>query len=1067
MRSSKILIIALSFIIFLFSFTDRLYASCIYPFLVNSYNIELIDTIPSEIMTTDVNMQLSQIVIKIESEWKNNNKKRAETMAIEGFSLVSRQEVHDSVYAALLHAYGKILIDQQFNQQGIDTLLKSIRLKKKTYSKIHYSLAKTYNYIGIGYFQMRDFKNASKYYKLSSDILVKNDMWGANLFDSYLNLGIVEAIKGKYAKAFRYFDTTRVVLESIGPDVDSLLVARFYNNYGLLATLNGRLVEGNQYFDIAESIYLKKYREDYLRVADININEGLNAYYNYDFEKSILYYKKALDVYIANEKFKDKVSATYLNLSAVSLKAGNYTQAIYYSQKGLEYDPYDEIKWKLYSNLSQAYMALDDEEKALLYFNKATELQESGKVSAVAKLNLFVAFADYMLKKQYGAESKRYYNEAMQIIISSYGKHSASYAAVLSKLGYYYLETSSIDSSLTYFNSSIKVWTEAPDSTGVRPEILNEVKFAEAYIGRSKALYRKYQETKDIRFLEPAYDDLRMILEMMEVVSSKLDKESQLLLNDQLKPAYGLAITLAYKLFEITGDSIHIQDAFSCSEKSKSAVLLASIRNLSALKSTDVPPDVMEQEKELNEEINGIRQMLMDEQQKQSPSAVKISFFETRLLQLIIDHDSLTAKLETNYPRYYSLKYDRSTIHMADVMKKLKEDEALIEYGITDSVVYIFGVTQEGVIMRKSVLDSLFWMSMDYVLNLKNVDISTLSTKEFKTFYDHSNRLWSALLEPVYKHVQSKKLIIIPDGVLGYFPFEILTKNSKDPEKLDFKTMPYLLKEFPVSYSYSSTLKYNPYFIKDRKSNDELIAFAPEYEKITGTDSSLRDFHLVNLPNAEQEAVRVKDMWGGKVLIKERATKSNFLKNAKKFNVLHLAMHTLINDTLPMYSKLVFSRSASDTASNMLNTYEVYDLDLNAAMVTLSACNTGTGMLRTGEGIMSLARGFIYAGVPTIVMTLWEVQDRSGSDLMIEYYRYLLDGDPKDIALQKAKLRMLEESPTAKTHPFYWSAYIITGDTQPLISEAGIETWYAFPVVVLIILLVVLFLREKRSGNTN
>ena len=739
----KLSLKAFSIIISLLLFSNGLNAKSIDVLCVNSCIMVLPDSAQSADDATDLNNRLIWIIAEIETEWKNDNKNHAEELAMEGFSIINRQKAHDSVYATLLHAYGKILIDRQSNRQGIDTLLKSISLKKSVFDDSHYSLSKTYNYIGIGYFQMRDYAKASKYYKLSSDILIKNNLWGPDLFDSYLNMGIVEAILGKYDKAYNYFDTTRIVLDSIGPDVDSLLVARFYNNYGLLATLNGRLVEGNLYVDVTEAIYLKKYGENNIRIANINVNKGLNAYYNYDIEKSILYYKKALDIYKTNNKFIVKVPATYLNLSAVSLKAGNYTQAIYYSQKGLEYDPYDEIKWKLYSNLSQAYMALDNEQNTLLYFNKAAELQESGKVGPVTKINLFVAFADYMLKKHHRAESKKYYNEAMQLIIASYGQHSASYAAVLSKLGYYYLETSSIDSSLTYFNSSIKVWTEAPDSTGVRPEILNEVKFAEAYIGRSRALYRKYQETKDTRFLEPAYNDLRMILEMMEVVSSKLDKESQLLLNDQLKPAYGLAITMAYKLFEITGDSIRIQDAFSCSEKSKSAVLLASIRNLSALKSTDVPPDVMEQEKELNEEINGIRQMLMDEQQKQSPSAVKISFFETRLLQLIIDHDSLTAKLETNYPRYYSLKYDRSTIHLADVMKKLKEDEALIEYGITDRVVYIFGVTQEGVIMRKSVLDSLFWMSMDYVLNLKNVDISTLSTKEFKTFYDHSNRLWS------------------------------------------------------------------------------------------------------------------------------------------------------------------------------------------------------------------------------------------------------------------------------------------------------------------------------------
>ncbi len=1063
LRCTVFLVIIL-FFFYLFSFVNGLYASSLYPSFV--INTELPDSVSSSMAKTDVNLQLAKIISEIESEWKNDNRNQAEVLSVEGFSLVNQQKIHDSVYAALLHIYGKILIDRQSNQAGIDTLMKSIKLKKKAFNHTHSSLAKTYNYIGIGYFQMRDYDKASKYYKLSCDILIKNNLWGASLFDSYLNLGIVEAIKGKYGKAYNYFDTTRTILDSIGPDKDSLLMARFYLNYGLLATLNGRLEEGNHYFDIAESIFLEKFGNKYVKLSDINSNKGLNAYYNYDIEKSILYYKKALDIYKANERVKYRVPSTYVNLSAVSLKPGNYIQAILYAQKGLEYNPYDEIKWKLYSNLSQAYIALDDEQKVLFYFNKAAELQESGKVSAVTKIKLFVAFGDYMLKKYHWAESKKYYNEAMQIIVASYGKHSASYAEVLSKLGYYYLKTDSVDSSLEYFNASIRVWTEAPDSIGVELETLNEVKFSEAYIGRAKALYQKYKETNNTSFLEQSESDICMILEKMEVVSSKLDKESKLLLTEQLKPAYGLAVTITSGLYSITADSSYLQEAFMYSEKSKSAVLLASIRNLSALKSTDVPPDVMSKEKELSEEINGIRQMLLDEQQKPSPSVAKISFFETRLLELIIDHDSLVANLEKNYPKYYSLKYDRSTIQLANVIKQLDKDEAIIEYALTDTVVYIIGITKKGVVLRKSVLDSTYRKSLDYMLSLKNVDISILSTKEFKIFYEHANRLWSVLIEPVYEHVLTKRLIIIPDGVLGYFPFEILAKSTDNLSELDFKSMPYLLKEFPVSYSYSATLKYNPYFIKKGKSNHELIAFAPQYGKQGEHNSLSRDLQLANLPNAEQEAVRIRDMWGGKVLTKDKATKSNFLKDAGMFNILHLAMHTLINDSLPMFSKLVFSVSPSDTVSNFLNTFEVYDLNLNASMVTLSACNTGTGMLRTGEGIMSLARGFIYAGVPSIVMTLWEVQDKSGSDLMIEYYRNLLDGDLKDVALQKAKLSMLNASPTAKSHPFYWSAYIVTGNTQPLMDKTWIETWYALPAGIFIILLIILFIREKRSGNT-
>jgi len=1027
------------------------------------------ETVKIDSIPLDADQNLIQIINRAESEWKNNHNDNAEVFANDGFSLIQENKVHDSPVADLLHIYGKILIDKQYNQEGIDTLLKCIKLKKKVFNKMHHSLSKTYNYIGIGYFQMRDYKGASKYYKLSSNILIQNNIWGRDLYDSYLNMGIVEAIQGKFDKAFAYFDTTQVVLDSIGNKVDSLLVAGFYLNYGPLATLNGRLYEGNDHANKAEFIFLSKYGPSYFRLADINSNKGLNAYYNYDFAKSKLYYKKALDIYEDNRVI-DRVPSTYGNLAAVSLKSENYDQAIQYCLNGLEYDTDGELKWLLYSNLSQSYMAKNDEQNAILYFNKAIDLEEAGEINPRKKINLFIEFANFMLNKKQFVKSKKYYDEALNLVALSFGKRSEPYANVLSRFGYYYLKTSLIDSALYYFDQAIGIWRETPDSIVVNQVTFNEVKFAESYIGRSRAFYKKYLETNDISYLETGKSDIQMILKRMEEVSSKLDNESKLLLNDQLKPAYDLAIGIAYRLYELTEDNRYSKEAFNYTEKSKSAVLLASVRNLDALKSTDVPEDVMLLEQHLNEEINGLRQMLVDEQQKKSPSSAKISFFESRLLKLIIEHDSLVVNLENNYPRYYSLKYDRSTIQLADLVRKLNKDEAIIEYKLADSVLYIISITQNEVALSKSIIDSSFLNSLDYLLNIKNIDISKLSKKDFKAFYDHSHHLWSVLIEPVYGKIISKRLIIIPDGVLGYLPFEILAKSTDNFNELDFKTMPYLLKESPMSYSYSSTLKYNPYFTNNEKINNELIAFAPDYVKSSGSNSQSREYNLTKLPNAEQEAKSIKNMWGGEVLTKDHATKSNFIVNAGYYDILHLAMHTLINDSLPMFSKLVFTETGADTASNLLNTYEIYDLDLKASMVTLSACNTGTGRLRTGEGIMSLARGFIYAGVPSIVMTLWEVQDKSGSEIMTDYYQNLMEGDPKDIALQKAKLKFLQSSPTIKTHPFYWSAYIVTGDTQPLRGKNLIPYWSmllggVILLISLIILLLIIF-RKKRSGNT-
>lgn len=1034
----------------------------------NSFSADIIRSAKFEPDSIKVNVdtQVSRSIKEAEKFWKDNDNENAAITAESVFALT--QNIHDSTYANLLHVYGKVLIDQQENSSGIDSLLKCVQLKSQIFNKSHYSLSKTYNYIGIGYFQKRDYLNASKYYKLSADILIRNNLWTPNLYDSYMNMGILEAIQGKYGKAFRYFDTTRIVLDSIGPKVDSLLIARFYLNYGNLATLNGRLEEGNKYFNIAERIYIKEFGQNSSRIPDLNLNKGLNAYYSYDFDRSKLYYKKALEVYGGDKETNIRLPRVYMNLGAVSIKSGNYLDAIQYSKLGLTYDPPDELKWLLYSNLTQAYIALNDDQNALLYFDMAMNLEEEGNISSVKKINLFMEFANFLLAKGRNKESKYYYEEALRLIANSYGMRSAVYANGLSKLGDYYLQNSLIDSSMYYYNESIRLWSFAPGSSGASQVTFNEVRFAEAYIGRAKALYQKHLLTEKIEFLAAANSDIQMILERMEQVSNKLDKESKLLLFDQLKPAYNLATEIAFEQYKLDPNGVSLQDAFNYMERSKSSVLLSSIRNLDALNSTDVPENVMRLEKRLNEEINGLRQMLADEKQKKQPARGKVTFFESKLLNLLIEHDSLVGVLEENYPRYYSLKYDRSTIQLSELAEKMNTNEAIIEYEISDSTLYIMGITKERVGFLKSSLDSTFWNSLNYMLTVKDVDISQFRTQEINTFYKHSRSLWHILIEPIYHQINNKKLVIIPDGVLGYLPFEILANRADQVDDVNFKTMPYLLKEFPVSYSYSATLKYNPYFAKSRKNNNELIAFAPNYSQQSEGNLKARSFALDNLPNAKQEVFSIEEMWEGDLYVGIVATKTNFLEDAGDYNVIHLAMHAMINDSVPMFSKLVFSAS-DDTVSSILNTYEIYDLDLNASMVTLSACNTGTGIFRNGEGIMSLARGFIYAGVPSIVMTLWEVQDKSGSEIMTMYYENLKKGDSKDIALQKAKLEFLNNSPDYSTHPFYWSAYIITGDTQQLIINKRPVIYSLISgigILLVIIILWVFIKHKKRSGKT-
>ena len=115
-----------------------------------------------------------------------------------------------------------------------------------------------------------------------------------------------------------------------------------------------------------------------------------------------------------------------------------------------------------------------------------------------------------------------------------------------------------------------------------------------------------------------------------------------------------------------------------------------------------------------------------------------------------------------------------------------------------------------------------------------------------------------------------------------------------------------------------------------------------------------------------------------------------------------------------------------------LSTLDIYNLNINACLTVLSACNTGGGVLRKGEGIISLARGFFYAGCPSVIMSLWEVEDESGAQIMSSFYKNLKKGKAKDEALRLAKLEYIEKSNSRRSHPHYWSGYINLGNNSPL-----------------------------------
>ncbi len=1016
---------------------------------------------------------VEQIIIQSEQLWLDD-KERSEALIVSAFELLKQEQVNDSLMARIYHLTGKLLIDKRQDSDGIDTLLKAVELKKSIYGEKHLELADTYNYLGIAYFHLRQYENALANFSQADYILSQNQQINWSLYDANLNMGILKAAKGQYEQSYKYFNKALFVIDSIGSPEDSLLIANFYLNYGLKATLMGKFDDAIEYYSIAESIYKEKFGPDYLSLAAISINKGINAYYAYDYTKAKLYYKESLNILLRNDKknINDKtyinIIRTYNNLSAVSIKTDDFSASVQYCLASLKYSPHGYLKLLLFQNLADSYASLGKIDKAEYYYLEAIDLLTLARINPTKSISLYKSYADFLFGIENFEKSKHYYNISLAKSKLYDRSDSEVYATLLSRIGdfYRYSETD-IDSALVFYNQSIEAWNSILVKQDEKTSgNFNDIRFLDAYLGKAQSLTIQYQKTSDLDLLREGCNIYQWALNQAGRISGNLDRENQLLLNEKFKGAYEDGIDIAYIIYKKTSDIQYMDLAFEFGERLKSSVLLAAVQNINALRTTDVPEQIVQSELQLQQEINGMKKLLVDEQMKASPSTNKIDFINSRLLQLMVRYDSLVTQIEQSYPRYFALKYDRSVISVDDLTEQLQSDEVILEYVLSDSILTIFSFGRDINHFSQTKVDTLFHDALDHLINIKNVDLSQNNMENMLGFISDANILWNYLLAPVYHKLKDSKLIIVPDGLLGYLSFDLLLSSPDIPGELNYSLLPYLFKEFPISYSYSSSLRFNKYFKRKTMQSNELIAFAPDYKFGKGT----RNAGLSLLPNSANEALEVSKIFDGDAYLEEDATKSRFLKEAMNYKVIHLAMHTIINDSLPMLSELLFYGDSSVSSDNKLHTYEVFGLKLSADLVVLSACNTGYGRLQKGEGIMSLARGFKYAGVPSIVLTLWEVQDKATSGIMEGFYNSLKEGNRKDVALQKAKLDFLSNANRLKSHPYYWSSFLITGDTEQIIEKhekSNTGRLFFFGFLLLVLFLLGTYLLKKKERKTT
>lgn len=372
-------------------------------------------------------------------------------------------------------------------------------------------------------------------------------------------------------------------------------------------------------------------------------------------------------------------------------------------------------------------------------------------------------------------------------------------------------------------------------------------------------------------------------------------------------------------------------------------------------------------------------------------------------------------------------KYQHASVYDFDVkllQKRLNSDREIFKYSVTDSCVYVHIITKNTI--RVKALGKK--QQIEKIVKVYYQQLTSIGFDYRKT----AKQLGKILLQPI---TSGKSTIdIITENFLSYLPFETLENANGQP----------LLENATIAYTYS--LKFwEITSTSNEKYTYSLIGFAPQYLAPT---QPLIERDMGNLIYTTKELNKIVEKINNSYLyIAQEATKSNFLKSIGQSKIHHLAMHSLLDETDYERSSLLFQNNEK------LYFSELYSLNFPSEMVVLSACNTGVGQYQNGEGLMSISRALNYAGVKSLIHSLWEVPDKETAELMDYFYTFLSDGKAKGEALAMAKRKFIEKNPS-KTHPYYWAGFVLNGNAEPIEKSIPLGWWIGGGVVVFIMLII-------------
>lgn len=808
-----------------------------------------------------------------------------------------------------------------------------------------------------------------------------------------------------YTKSGSYTEATKVGdrLISSYPDMlqSSLRIAsEFYLQLGLAYHLTqSNESKGLSYLNQAMSLFKQSGDKD--RVFESNILGSLarSYYYQGKYDTSIAMMQKRMKLLDAN---KDKEEL------ALSLRS-----------------------------IGNSYWGLQQYDQAAAFYNKSLDVLYSD--DPVDSLRI----GQVLHAKGYIHMDQEDYQQAYETFAKASGLLEKRNQAVSSPMVWVYgdvgralIDLEQYDESLIWLQKALNanVFEYQQDDYYQNPPLKNiNDDFQHFMILKLKgqAFQRKYLDSEDQEDLKGMIDCFRLADQQIDNIRKTLPKaEDQSSISYYSTELYSKAIASLVKVYNINPDPSFLELAHYFMEKVKITRVQLKFLEASAKANKLLPDEMLEEDQKLLDEITSLKTKMLEHLKDEGDSA---SILQNQLFELEENYERFIAEIEANYPAYHNSRFNLQVTSVSDVQQFLQNQSskrAIVSY-------YNFGDELWTSIITK---DTIAFTGTRNANELEDtagkIRESLTNPNEELTGLDSLSQL---LLGGISNLLDGTTAItFILDPALQLVPMELLQLNDN-----------YLFETHDIGYHFSATM-----FIQqdgNQYNSTDFAGFAPSFDSLS----------LTTLPGARVEVESISKVLAGSTFIGDDATEKSLKNSITDIGLIHLATHAVIDESNPESSFLQFSGSSDEDGK--LHFFEIYGLDINAQLITLSACNTGYGKVQRGEGVMSLSRAFAYAGVPATVVSLWPASDKSTPELMKFFYQNLSEGQDKDKALNNARKAYLATAKGKARHPFYWAGFVIIGDNSPIESGRNLLV-YLIPSLIVIVMILTIYIRKKKSN---